>query len=78
MIAPNSRARKGGKERVEVKGEYGGTWEKEERNADNEGMVHTSQQYVAPRVKGVEWGLDTRCLRMVAAFWVGIPVEVTQ
>ena len=28
-------------------------------------------------VKGVEWGLDTRGLRMVVAFWTGIPVEVT-
>ena len=26
----------------------------------------------------VEWGLGTRVLRMVAAFWAGIPVEVTQ
>ena len=26
MIAPNSRARKEGKERGEVKGEYGGIW----------------------------------------------------
>ena len=26
----------------------------------------------------VEWGLGTKGLRLVAAFWVGIPVEVTQ
>ena len=24
------------------------------------------------------WGLDTKGLRIVAAFWVGVPVEVTQ
>ena len=28
--------------------------------------------------RGFEWGLGTRGLRMVAAFWPGIPVEVTQ
>ena len=27
---------------------------------------------------GVEWGLGTRGLRMVAAFWAGIPIEITQ
>ena len=39
------------------------------------GMVQPSQQHVAPCVKGFEWGLDTRGLRIVAAFWVwaGIP-----
>ena len=37
-----------------------------------------SQQLVAPCVKGVEWGLGTRGLRMVAAFWIGILVDVTQ
>ena len=35
IVAPNSRARKGGKERGEVKGEYGGIWRKEKKgNAD--------------------------------------------
>ena len=34
--------------------------------------------YVVPCVKGVEWVLGTRGLRMVAAFWAGIPVEVPQ
>ena len=29
-------------------------------------------------VKGVEWGLSKRGLRIVAAVWGGIPVEVTQ
>ena len=38
------------------------------------GMVQPSQQYV----KGVEWGWGPIGLRMVAAFWAGIPVEVTQ
>ena len=36
-------------------------------------MVQPSQQYVASCVTGVEWGLGTRGLRMVAAFWTGIP-----
>ena len=35
-------------------------------------------QHVAPCVKGVEWGLDTRGLEMLVAFWAGIPVQVTQ
>ena len=30
------------------------------------GMMQTSQQHVAPCVTGVEWGLGTRGLRMVA------------
>ena len=47
-------------------------------------MVQPSQQYVAPCVKGVEWRLGLRGVRMVAAFWAGISVssakivEVTQ
>ena len=41
-------------------------------------MVQPSQQHVAPFVIEVEWGLGTRGLRMVAAFWAGIPVEITQ
>ena len=41
-------------------------------------MVQPSQQHVAPCVKVVEWRFDTRGLRMLAAFWAGIPVEVTQ
>ena len=40
--------------------------------------MQPSQQHVAPCIKGVEWGLGTRGLRMVAAFLAGIPVEVTQ
>ena len=50
----------------------------EEWNADYGGMVQPSRRHVAPCVKGVEWGLGTRGLRMVAAFWVSILVEVTQ
>ena len=46
-------------------------------DADYGGMVQPSQQHVAPCVKGVEWGLGTRDLRMVAAFWATITVEVT-
>ena len=43
-------------------------------------MVQPSQQHVAPCIRGVECGrgLGRRGLRMVAAFWAGIPVEVTQ
>ena len=41
-------------------------------NADYRGMVQPSQQHVAPCVKGVEWGLGTKGLRMVAAFWAYI------
>jgi len=50
---------------------------RKEGSADYGGMVQPSQQHVAPCVKGVEWGLGTRGLRMVAAFWAGIPVEIT-
>ena len=42
------------------------------------GIVLPSQQHVAPSIKGVEWGLGTRGLRIVVAFWASIPVEVTQ
>ena len=31
-----------------------------------------------PCVKEVEWGSGWKDLRMLAAFWGGIPVEVTQ
>ena len=41
-------------------------------------MVQPSQQHAAPRVKVAEWGLGTRGLGMLASFWAGIPVEVTQ
>ena len=50
----------------------------EEWNAHYGGMVQPSQQHVAPCVKGIEWGLGTRGLRMVAAFWAGNPVVVSQ
>ena len=39
IIAPNSRAHKGEKERGAVKGEYGGIWEEEEGYADYGGMM---------------------------------------
>ena len=55
------------------KGEYGGVCGEEEGNADYGGMVQSSQQHVAPCVKVVEWGFGTRGLRMMAAFWAGIP-----
>ena len=62
----------------EEKGEYGGVCGDEEMNADYGGMVQSSQQHAAPCVKGIEWGLGTRGLRMVTAYWSGISVEVTQ
>ena len=40
--------------------------------------MQPSQQHVASCVKGVEWEMSTRSLRMVAAFWAVIPVKVTQ
>ena len=64
MFSPNSRARKGEKERGEVKEEYDGISREEKGNADYGEMVKPSQQHVPPCVKGVEWGLDTRGLRM--------------
>ena len=39
-------------------------------------MVQPSQQHVALYVKGVEWVMNTRSLRMVAAIWAGIPVSL--
>ena len=64
MIATHSRAQRDEKRR-KVNPDYGG-------------MVQASQQHVAPCVKGVEWGLSTKGLRMMAAFWASIPVYVTQ
>jgi len=49
-----------------------------EWSADYGRMVQGSKQHVAPCVKGVEWGLGTRGLRMVSPFWEDIPVDVTQ
>ena len=46
--------------------------EYEERYADNGGMVQPSLQHVASCVKGVEWRLGTRGLRLVAAFSDGV------
>ena len=40
--------------------------------------MQPSQQHVASCVKGVEWGLGTRGLGMVAASSAHLPVEVTQ
>ena len=77
IIAPNSRAHKGKKERGKVKGKYGGVCGEMEGNADYGGMVQLSQQHVAQCVKVVQWGFDTRGLRMLAAFWAGIPVKDT-
>ena len=55
-----------------------GIWGEEEGNADYEGMVQLSQKHVAPFVKGVDWGSGARGLRIVGAFWAGIPIEDTQ
>ena len=48
----------------------------EEFEGRRRGML--TQQHVASCVKGVEWGLGKGGLRMAAAFWADIPVEVTQ
>ena len=50
------------------KGEYVRIWGEEEGNTDYGGMVQSSQQHVAPFVKGAQWGLATRGLRILAAF----------
>ena len=59
MIAPNTRAPKREKERGEVKGEYGRILVEEEENGATQS---------ATCVKGIEWGLGRRGLRMVAVF----------
>ena len=46
----------------------------EEGNADYGGVMH----HVAPCVKVVDWGFGTIGLRILAAFFAGIPVEDTQ
>ena len=72
MITLNSRARKGRKQRREVKGQYiyGRIWaQEEEGNTDYRGMVQPSQQHVVPCIKGVEWSLGMRGLKIVATFW---------
>ena len=68
IIAPNSCAHKGEKEKGKVKGEYGRVRGEAEGNADYGGMVQPSQQHFAPCVKVVEWGFSTRGLRMLAVF----------
>ena len=71
IIAPNSRTRKGG-------GDEGGVW-KNFRGGGGEcygRMVQPTQHYVAPFVKEIEWELGTRSLRIVEAFWAGIPVSI--
>ena len=73
MIAPNSRARKIGKEWREMSGFCGRKWG-EEGNANHGRMVQLSEQHFASCVKGVRWGLGTRGLRMIAAFWVVVVV----
>ena len=52
----------------EGEGEYESVWGEKEGNSDYWWMVKPSQQHVAPLLKGVDWGLDTRGLRIVAAF----------
>ena len=70
-------ARNWGKKRGIGEGGVYGKKSGEEENAYYGGMVQPSQQHVVPCVKGVEWGLDTRGLKIVAAFWAGIPVSST-
>ena len=52
MIAPNSGARKGGKERVDVKGEYGRISGEEEGNADYGWMMMISLNSRARKGEG--------------------------
>ena len=61
MIASNSRARQGGKERREVKGEYWRIWGELEGNADYLQENGTTQ-----------W---TTCFTMFKKSWVGIRHE---
>ena len=68
MIAPYSRARKGEKERGEVKGEYGRIWGEEKGNSDYGGWCNPVSNMLHQCVEGVEWGLGTRGLRIVAAY----------
>ena len=69
MIAPNSHdIREGRRERS-----------MEEFEGRGRGMVQISRQHVAPcALKRLELVLGRRGLRMVAVFWAGIPIEVTQ
>ena len=62
MITPNSRARKEGEERGEVKWEYGRFSGEEEGDAGYGGMVQPSQQHVYNGLIG------TRGLIILAAF----------
>ena len=80
MIAPLSRTRKGQKERGEVKGKYMEQFEGSRRRG-----IPTTGEYGAVQsatfysmCKTIGWGMGTRGLRMVATFWAGISVEVTQ
>ena len=59
-----------------MKGEYGGVCG-EEGNVNYGGKVQPSRQPVAPCVKVVEWEFGTKGLRMLAAFWAGIPIKDT-
>ena len=52
IIAPNSRAHKGKKERGEVKEEYGGVCGEEEGNADYGGIV--GEFYIMCKIGWVE------------------------
>ena len=64
-----------GKKTGEVKGEYGKVLEEEKGNADNGVIFSIQSATCCTCMKGVEWGLYTRDLRLVAVFWVGIPVS---
>ena len=79
MVTPHSHLRKVGKKVVwRNLGKQDSAGWKEGGHADYEGMVLLGQQDVAPCVQVFEWGLCTKGLRMVAGFWAGIPVEITQ
>ena len=68
MIAPNFRARKGGSE--------GGVWKNLRGRGGECRLWRNGSSQSATCVKGVEWGLGTRGLRIMAVFSAGIPVSL--
>ena len=59
-----------------MKGAYGGMGWEEEGDADYGEWCNPVSNMSHHMKKGVKWGLGTRGLRIVAAFWTGIPVKV--
>ena len=69
IIAPNSRAHKGGEGR---RGE-GGVWKSFKGNADYGGMVQASQQHVAPCVKRGSVGIGHERFETIGNIFVRHP-----